>query len=114
MTLESLDGADLVVLLRKLNSTHAGIRPTNDDELVPENGFSNVSVFNLEDTNFAHALAHNFGCHHHPDDVQFDPRRSILFGVARYEIAGRRVNPKLDQPYYGAGEITQMLRLTFN
>jgi hypothetical protein len=50
----------------------------------------------------------------HPDDVQFDPGQSYLFGVARFEIAGRRVNGKLSQPYFGAGEITQTLRLTFN
>jgi hypothetical protein len=50
----------------------------------------------------------------HTDDVAFDRRRAYLFGVAKFEIAGRPVNPKLDQPYFGAGEITQMLRLTFD
>ncbi|MDH3240671.1 MAG: ethylbenzene dehydrogenase-related protein [Alphaproteobacteria bacterium] len=50
----------------------------------------------------------------HPDDVAFDRRRAYLFGVAKFEISGRPVNPKLDQPFFGAGEITQMLRLTFD
>jgi len=50
----------------------------------------------------------------HRDDVQFDAKTPVSFGVAKYEIAGRPYNPKLDQPYFGAGEITQLLRLTFD
>lgn len=49
----------------------------------------------------------------HPDDVQFDPQGRYLFGVSRHEIAGRRKNPKLDQPYYGAGDTAEALTLQF-
>ncbi len=49
----------------------------------------------------------------HGDDVQFDPAGSYLFGVSRYEIAGRKPNPKLDKPLFGAGEVGEHLRLRF-
>ncbi len=48
-----------------------------------------------------------------PDDIQFDIEKAYRFGVSRYEIAGRKRNPNLDQPWYGAGEITGPLSLTF-
>jgi hypothetical protein len=46
--------------------------------------------------------------------VQFDAEQSYLFGVSRYEIAGRKPNPALQQPLYGAGDITEHLRLIFH
>lgn len=47
------------------------------------------------------------------DDIQFDPRKAYQFGVSRFEVAGRRKNPKLDEPYFGASEITEPLTLRF-
>ena len=47
------------------------------------------------------------------DDVQFDTYQRYRFGVSRYEIAGRQRNPKLEEPWYGAGEITGPLTLSF-
>ena len=47
------------------------------------------------------------------DDIQFDIDQVYRFGVSRYEIAGRKRNPKLEQPWYGAGEITGPLVLKF-
>jgi hypothetical protein len=47
------------------------------------------------------------------DDVQFDKTKSHTLGVSRYEIAGRRKNKKLQEPYFGAGEITEILSLKF-
>ena len=49
----------------------------------------------------------------HSDDIQFDLDRVYRFGVSRYEIAGRKRNPKLEQPWFGAGEITGPLTLKF-
>ncbi len=49
----------------------------------------------------------------HADDIQFDRNRRYQFGVSRFEIAGRRKNPKLDEPYFGAGEITESMYLKF-
>ena len=49
----------------------------------------------------------------HADDVQFDPRRSYRFGVSRFEIAGRRKNSRLEEPYFGAGDISETLLLRF-
>lgn len=49
----------------------------------------------------------------HQDDVAFDIRQTYALGVSRYEIAGRRMNPKLQEPYFGAGEITEMATLRF-
>ncbi len=50
----------------------------------------------------------------HSDDVQFDTRNRYHFGVSRYEIAARKRNPKLQEPWFGAGEITELLSLSFN
>ena len=47
------------------------------------------------------------------DDIQFDVSRIYQFGVSRFEVAGRRKNPKLEEPYFGAGEITEPLTLRF-
>ena len=50
----------------------------------------------------------------HEDDVQFVPGKKVLFGVSRYEIAGRKRNDKLTQPLYGTGEVNEPLWLEFN
>jgi len=47
------------------------------------------------------------------DDIQFVPGRKYLFGVSRYEIAGRGLNAKLSEPLYGAGDINEALWLQF-
>jgi hypothetical protein len=47
------------------------------------------------------------------DDIQFDTSKSYLFGVSRYEIAGRKPNSKLTQPFYGSGDIGEVLTLQF-
>lgn len=47
------------------------------------------------------------------DDVQFNTRQAYAFGVSRYEIAGRRKNPKLQEPLFGVGEISDILSLRF-
>lgn len=48
------------------------------------------------------------------DDVQFDLSQRYFLGVSRYEIAGLKPNPKLSQPLYGAGDISDMISLIFN
>jgi len=50
----------------------------------------------------------------HPDDLALDPSRSYRFGVSRYEIAGRRSDPRLEQPEYGSGEIGEHMALKFD
>jgi Ethylbenzene dehydrogenase len=47
------------------------------------------------------------------DDIQFDTSRTYLFGVSRYEIAGRAPEPKASQPLYGAGDVSEALTLKF-
>ncbi len=47
------------------------------------------------------------------DDIQFNTSKSYLFGVSRYEIAGRKPNPKVDQPLYGSGDVSEKLTLIF-
>lgn len=49
----------------------------------------------------------------HDDDVQFEKSQTYRFGVSRYEIAGRKSNPKIEQPNHGAGEIGEHLTLVF-
>lgn len=47
-------------------------------------------------------------------DVQLDLTQSYVFGISRYEIAGRKPNPKLSQPLYGSGDTNEMLTLEFS
>lgn len=47
------------------------------------------------------------------DDIQFVPGQTYLFGVSRYEIAGRIPNRKLSNPFYGNGDINETLWLKF-
>jgi len=47
------------------------------------------------------------------DDIQFTPAQKYLFGVSRYEIAGRKPNMKLSSPLYGTGDINEKLWLEF-
>ncbi len=49
----------------------------------------------------------------HDDDVQFEISKDYRFGVSRYEIAGRKSNPRAEQPNHGAGEIGEHLTLGF-
>jgi hypothetical protein len=49
----------------------------------------------------------------HHDDVQFLPTQGYQFGVSRYEIAARRVDPAIEEPLFGAGEISEPLELVF-
>jgi hypothetical protein len=48
-----------------------------------------------------------------PDDVQFDSTKKYFFGASRFEIAGRKPNPKLTQPLYGSGDVSEALYLVF-
>jgi len=47
------------------------------------------------------------------DDVQFNTSQKYLFGISRYEIAGREANPKLSDPRYGTGDVNESLWLEF-
>jgi hypothetical protein len=48
----------------------------------------------------------------HPDDIQFSTHEKYQFGIARYEISGRKPNPK--EKYYGAGDVIESLFLSFS
>lgn len=48
-----------------------------------------------------------------PDDIQFDLKNRYQFGISRFEIAGREINPDLSQPLYGCGDISEELILNF-
>lgn len=47
------------------------------------------------------------------DDILLDIDKEYLFGISKYEIAGREDNPKADQPLYGAGDVSERLTLQF-
>ena len=49
----------------------------------------------------------------HQDDIQFATDKKFLFGVSRYEIAGRQENSKLTAPLYGTGDVSETLWLEF-
>ncbi|MFC1620932.1 ethylbenzene dehydrogenase-related protein [Candidatus Omnitrophota bacterium] len=46
-----------------------------------------------------------------PDDIQFVPGKSYQFGVSSQEMAARQHDPELSQPFYGAGDVGEMLTL---
>lgn len=48
------------------------------------------------------------------DDVQFDLSEKYFFGISRYEVAGKKPNPKLSQPLYGSGDVSDKLFLVFS
>ena len=50
----------------------------------------------------------------HYDDIKFDAGRVYLFGVARYEVAGRKPDHNTTQPLYGAGRLSERLFLRFS
>ncbi len=47
------------------------------------------------------------------DDIQFDRSKTYLFGVSRYEIAGRDPDPGASQPLFGCGDVSEVLTLKF-
>lgn len=49
----------------------------------------------------------------HVDDIQFSGARRYQFGIARYEIAGRTKNTKIEEPNFGSGDVTENVFLTF-
>jgi hypothetical protein len=49
----------------------------------------------------------------HDDDVRFKTSDTYPFGVSLYEIAGRKVNPKMVKPLFGSGEVGETLTLSF-
>jgi len=46
------------------------------------------------------------------DDVQFSPDERYQFGIARYEISGRKPDPQ--EHFYGAGDVVESLYLIFS
>ena len=48
----------------------------------------------------------------HDDDVQLALGSETLLGVSRYEIAGREIDKRQSQPFHGAGEVGELIRVT--
>lgn len=49
----------------------------------------------------------------HDDDVRFKLDKRYPFAVSRYEVAGRKPEAEAEQPLYGAGEVGELLYLSF-
>ncbi len=47
------------------------------------------------------------------DDLRFNTNFSYLFGLSRYEIAGKAINNDIEQPNYESGDIGEILELHF-
>ncbi|RDH82208.1 MAG: hypothetical protein DIZ78_17515 [endosymbiont of Escarpia spicata] len=47
----------------------------------------------------------------HADDLAISKDKPVQFGISRYEIAGRKPDPDIEQPNYGSGEIGETLFL---
>lgn len=45
------------------------------------------------------------------DDVSLVVGETALLGLSRYEIAGRKPNNTLEQPFFGSGEVGELIRL---
>jgi hypothetical protein len=96
-----------------VHGEHVGDRTTLYRQVVPEGSRADVRAKGVWrngawTVEFGRKLSTG-----HQDDVEFNVRQAYAFGVSRYEIAGRRVNPKLQEPYFGAGEITELATLRF-
>jgi hypothetical protein len=96
-----------------IHSGHVGERTSLYRQMVPQGSRADVRAKGvwrngMWTVEFARKLVT-----HHQDDVEFDVRQAYVLGVSRYEIAGRRMNAKLQEPYFGAGEITEMATLRF-
>ncbi len=50
----------------------------------------------------------------HNDDIQFDINGRYLFGVSRFEIAGRKPDAAISQPLYGCGDVSAKMYLVFD
>ncbi len=48
------------------------------------------------------------------DDIQLETTGTYVFGVSRYEIAGRKPDYNTTQPIYGAGRLSERLVLRFS
>lgn len=48
------------------------------------------------------------------DDISFSLKDSYVFGVSRYEVAGRSMDQRAEQPLYGAGDLSHLIRLQFS
>ena len=48
------------------------------------------------------------------DDIIFDIEKEYLFGISKFEIAGRGEDPKSDMPLYGTGDVSERLILQFD
>ena len=47
----------------------------------------------------------------HPDDIQFNTTKDFLFGISRYEVAGKKPSPSRHP--YGTGDVSEKLTLRF-
>ncbi len=47
----------------------------------------------------------------HNDDIQLIPGETVLLGLSRFEIAGRKRNNTLQQPLYGSGDVGELIKL---
>ncbi len=47
------------------------------------------------------------------DDIQFNLDKKYPFALSRYEVTGHVRDDKLEQPLYGAGEVTEIIELEF-
>jgi len=46
------------------------------------------------------------------DDIRLVLGKTVLLGLSRYEIAGRKADNQLEQPLFGSGEIGELIMLT--
>jgi len=48
----------------------------------------------------------------HSDDIHLILGETVMLGLSRFEVAGRKVDNQLEQPFYGSGEIGEIIQLT--
>lgn len=77
--------------------------PTGSRADIRAKGFWKDGVWTVE---FGRALDTG-----HADDIAFMTGQRYLFGISRFEIAGRDPDPSIDEPLFGAGDITEHLWL---
>ncbi|MEW6088888.1 MAG: ethylbenzene dehydrogenase-related protein [bacterium] len=81
--------------------------PTESRKDIKAKGTWNNGIWTIE---FSRAIMTG-----NEDDVQFSlqPGRKFQFGISRYEIGGLKPDPKLSQPLFGCGDVSENLFLVF-
>jgi hypothetical protein len=100
-------GADLVHVFAKFlgpdpNLAGLAYRPNSHSQLSKNNGYGITKWDHGVNGVFAHELAHNFGCHHHPDDFGAGLQDVVQPWAFGHKVSGFPTSPRTTMAYPGS------------